>query len=273
MKFTVAAAIAVATISAVDVTTAFAPSSFGTTTATSNIHNINTQLFAATLEKTETPVRTPESPDRVQEVRERFRAASVDAANAKGCSQADTGDEWWRSPLPPSPRKVTAGDPLRVIIAGGGVAGLVAAAACHAKGMKVQIFEQASQYAPYGGPIQIQSNALRALQRINPVIFDELVKAGTVTADRVSGLKIGYDKGVFLNLGKQYKKGDWLVRFDTLQPALDAGLSATVVVDRPVIQQILLNEGVPPDTVRIKSRIANYEELGEGKGIKVRATQ
>ena len=36
---------------------------------------------------------------------------------------------------------------------------------------------------------------LRAIQRINPECFEELVKAGMVTADRVSGLKIGYRKG------------------------------------------------------------------------------
>jgi len=173
------------------------------------------------------PVREPETQDRVKQVRERFRKASEDAAQAKGCAQADTGDEWWRQPLVDRPREVTKDDPLRVVIAGGGVAGLVAAAACHAKGMKVAIFEQASQYAPYGGPIQIQSNALRALERINPTVFEELVKAGTVTADRVSGLKIGYRKGVFLGLGQQYEKGDWLVRFDTLQPALQAGLHPT----------------------------------------------
>jgi hypothetical protein len=83
----------------------------------------------------------------------------VDVTNANGCSQADTGNEWCRPPLPPIPRKVTAEQPLRVIIAGGGVAGLVVAAACHAKGTKVQIFKQASQYAPCGGPIQIQFNA------------------------------------------------------------------------------------------------------------------
>ena len=76
---------------------------------------------------------------------------------------------------------------------------------------------------------------------------------------------------MFLNLGKQYEKGDWLVRFDTLQPALDAGLPATVVVDRPVIQQILLNHGIPDGTVRIKSRIKNYEELGQGEGLQVRS--
>ena len=43
----------------------------------------------------------------------------------------------------------------------------------------------------------------------------------------------------------------------------------TVVVDRPVIQQILLNHGIPEGTVRIKSRISNYEELGDGMGVKV----
>jgi zeaxanthin epoxidase len=224
--------------------------------------------------KMSTVVRIPETPDRVREVRERFRTASQDAAEAKGCSAQQTLNEWWRTPLLLTSstsvgRDVSIKEPLRVVIAGGGVAGLVAAAACHAKGMEVAIFEQASQYAPYGGPIQIQSNALRALQRINPTIYEEIVKAGTVTADRVSGLKIGYRKGVFLGLGQQYEKGDWLVRFDTLQPALQAGLTPTVVVDRPVIQQILLNHGIPEGTVRIQSRIASYEELGPGNGVKI----
>jgi len=240
-------------------------------TPTVNNKNIQTtfrpnQLHAATIEA---PVRKPETPERVQEVRERFRTASIDAANASGCAKDSDGSEWWRTPEDETYRQVTNEKPLRVIITGGGVAGLVTAAACHAKGMKVAIFEQASQYAPYGGPIQIQSNALRALERINPKIFEEIEKAGTITADRVSGLKIGYKKGVFLGLGKQYEKGDWLVRFDTLQPALQAGLAPTRVVDRPVIQQILLNHGIPEGTVRIKSRIRQYEELGEGKGLKV----
>ena len=123
----------------------------------------------------------------------------------------------------------------------------------------------ASSYAPYGGPIQIQSNALRAIQRINPTCYEELVKAGTVTADRVSGLKIGYRKGN--KLAGLYDRGDWLVRFDTIGPALEAGLPATVVVDRPVIQQILVKHGFPEGTVRIKSRIESFEDLGDGKGV------
>lgn len=215
------------------------------------------------------PVRTPETHERVKEVRKRFHSAAIDAANARGCASPDQNDEWWRIPEDKNFRVISKDSPLRVIISGGGVAGLVTAAACHAKGMKVSIFEQASQYAPYGGPIQIQSNALRALERINKDVYHEIIKSGTVTADRVSGLKIGYEKGVFLGLGKRYERGDWLVKFDTLQPALQAGLPATVVVDRPVIQQILLNHGIPDGTVRIKSRIKNYEELAEGKGLKI----
>jgi len=220
-------------------------------------------LSAATLEA---PVRTPENPERVQQVRQRFEQAAQDAANAVGCCQSI--DAVWQQPLPLE-TQISADRPLRVIVAGGGVAGLVTAAACHANGMNVTIFEQASQYAPYGGPIQIQSNALRALQRINPKLFDEITAAGTVTADRVSGLKIGYKKGVWGGLGAAYKKGDWLVRFDTLQPALQAGLAPTVVIDRPVLQQILLTHGIPANTVRIQSRIEDYKETDNGLEIKL----
>lgn len=233
---------------------------------------VDDDILEETWSKTSIVKRIPESKERIQEVRERFRMANEDAANAKGCvgnSNSNATNEWWREPLPTGTRRITKEDPLRVVIAGGGVAGLVSAAACHAKGMKVAIFEQASQYAPYGGPIQIQSNALRALKNINPKVYQEITKAGTITADRVSGLKIGYKKGVFLGLGQQYEKGDWLVRFDTLMPALESGLPPTRVVDRPVIQQILLQHGLPDNTVRIKSRIASYEELGPGQGIRI----
>ena len=197
------------------------------------------------------PKREAESPERTERIRGRMEQAAADAQALKGMlAGGEDASAWWRTNpnTPAGGRAVTSDAPLTVLVAGGGLAGLVSAAACHAKGMKVAIFEQASSYAPYGGPIQIQSNALRAIQRINPTCYEELVKAGTVTADRVSGLKIGYKKGN--KLAGLYDRGDWLVRFDTIGPALEAGLPATVVVDRPVIQQILVKhgfpEGVPP---------------------------
>mmetsp|Transcript_91541 Transcript_91541/g.168127 ORF Transcript_91541/g.168127 Transcript_91541/m.168127 type:complete len:664 (+) Transcript_91541:90-2081(+) len=222
----------------------------------------------ATLAQPTAPKRMHEHHERTERIRGRFAQAQKDAAALKGMLIGEEDEKaWWRTPrdIPEGGRDVTADDPLTVLIAGGGLAGLVTAAACHSKGMKVAIFEQASSYAPYGGPIQIQSNALRAIQRINPEIYDELVAAGTVTADRTSGLKIGYRKGN--KLAGLYDRGDWLVRFDTIGPALEAGLPATVVVDRPVIQQILVKYGFPEGTVRIKSRIEKFEDLGNGRGV------
>jgi len=215
------------------------------------------------------PKRQAESDARTARIRGRAAQAAADAAELRGMLVgADDAAAWWRTDrgVPEGGRAVTADDPLTVLVAGGGLAGLVTAAACHAAGMRVAIFEQASSYAPYGGPIQIQSNALRAIQRISPAVYEELVAAGTVTADRVSGLKIGYRKGN--KLAGLYDAGDWLVRFDTIGPALEAGLPATVVVDRPVIQQILIKYGFPEGTVRIKSRIESYEDLRKGRGVK-----
>lgn len=201
--------------------------------------------------------RVPESSERIWAVRDRAKRATEDALKAAYGS----GDDWWRERREGGTRTVTAEDPLRVVVVGGGLAGLVTAAACHAKGMKVALFEQARSYAPYGGPIQIQSNALRAIKRINPVVFEQIVEAGTVTADRVSGLKIGYRKGN--KLAGIYDSGDWLVRFDTVGPAIEAGLEPTVVIDRPVMQQIFV-DSLPPGTVHIRSRLLSYEEGDDG---------
>ena len=214
------------------------------------------------------PKRVAENEERTHRIRQRAEQAASDAAALRGMLVgAEDETAWWRTQrsTPAGGRAVTKDDPLTVLVAGGGLAGLITASACHALGMKVAIFEQASTYAPYGGPIQIQSNALRAIQRISPTIYEELVAAGTVTADRVSGLKIGYRKGN--KLAGLYDRGDWLVRFDTIGPALEAGLPATVVVDRPVIQQILVKHGFPEGTVRIKSRVESFEDLADGRGV------
>ncbi|EOD35529.1 hypothetical protein EMIHUDRAFT_201674 [Emiliania huxleyi CCMP1516] len=208
------------------------------------------------------PKREAESEERTHRIRSRFEEAAADAQALRGMLIGEEdATAWWRTPrdVAPGGREVTKDDPLTVLVAGGGLgglAGLITAAACHAKGMKVALFEQASSYAP--------RMRLRAIERISPECFQELVAAGTVTADRVSGLKIGYKKGN--KLAGLYDRGDWLVRFDTIGPALEAGLPATVVIDRPVIQQILVKHGFPDGTVRIKSRVESFEDLGDGRG-------
>ena len=85
--------------------------------------------------------------------------AAADAQALRGMLVGEEDEKaWWRTPreVPTGGRPVSKDDPLTVLVAGGGLAGLVTAAACHAAGMRVALFEQASSYAPYGGPIQNQ---------------------------------------------------------------------------------------------------------------------
>eukprot|EP00961_Rhodomonas_salina_P009677 130769-Rhodomonas_salina.1 len=49
---------------------------------------------------------------------------------------------------------VTAEDPLKVIVAGGGVGGLFLAKALQKQGIKVTILEKTGKFARFGGPIQ-----------------------------------------------------------------------------------------------------------------------
>lgn len=57
-----------------------------------------------------------------------------------------------------------ATDPLRVLVAGGGIGGLSAALCVARAGHKVQVFEKAPQFAEVGAGIQLGPNATRILQ-------------------------------------------------------------------------------------------------------------
>ena len=95
------------------------------------------------------PKREAESDERTERIRSRFEQAASDARELRGMLVGEEDSKaWWRTPNGVAGgRAVTKEDPLRVIIAGGGLAGLISAAACHAKGMKVAIFEQ-GEYRP-----------------------------------------------------------------------------------------------------------------------------
>lgn len=84
---------------------------------------------------------------------------------------------------------------LRVLIAGGGIGGLVLALAAKRKGFEVLVFEKDLSAirgeGQYRGPIQIQSNALAALEAIDLDVADEVLRVGCVTGDRINGLVDG----------------------------------------------------------------------------------
>lgn len=84
---------------------------------------------------------------------------------------------------------------LRILIAGGGIGGLVFALAAKRKGFDVLVFEKDVSAirgeGQYRGPIQIQSNALAALEAIDMDVAEEVMGAGCITGDRINGLVDG----------------------------------------------------------------------------------
>ena len=114
-----------------------------------------------------------------------------------------------------------------VCIAGGGIGGLFTAVTLRRQGFDVTVFERTSEYRPFGGPIQIASNGLDAVGRIDPDLLKDILAAATCIGDRKNGLKDG-------------KSNEWFATFDLKSPAEKRGQHPSVVIDRPVLQELLL---------------------------------
>lgn len=121
-------------------------------------------------------------------------------------------------------------DKSRVVIAGGGIGGLVLAVGLLKQGLSVKVLERdltaIRGEGKYRGPIQVQSNALAALQALDEQVAEEVLLRGCITGDRVNGLCDGVS-------------GEWYCKFDTFHPAVDKGLPVTRVISRQILQEIL----------------------------------
>ncbi|KAG0480113.1 hypothetical protein HPP92_010971 [Vanilla planifolia] len=141
---------------------------------------------------------------------------------------------------------------LRVLIAGGGIGGLVFALAAKRKGFDVMVFEKDMSAirgeGQYRGPIQIQSNALAALESIDPLVAEEVMETGCVTGDRINGLVDGVS-------------GTWYIKFDTFTPAAERGLPITRVISRMSLQEILA-KAVGDDVIVNDSNVVDFVDDG-----------
>lgn len=142
---------------------------------------------------------------------------------------------------------------MTILIAGGGIGGLVLALTAKKKGFKVIVFEKDLSAirgeGQYRGPIQIQSNALAALEAIDMDVADEVMKAGCVTGDRINGLVDGMS-------------GNWYIKFDTFTPAAERGLPVTRVISRIKLQQILAS-AVGEDVILNASNVVDFKDEGD----------
>ncbi|MEW5315554.1 MAG: hypothetical protein WDW38_006974 [Sanguina aurantia] len=146
---------------------------------------------------------------------------------------------------------------LRVLVAGAGIGGLVLAVSLLKQGFDVQMFERdvtaIRGEGKYRGPIQVQSNALAALEAIDQDVADQVLDEGCITGDRINGLCDGVT-------------GDWYVKFDTFHPAVDKGLPVTRVISRILLQEILSDAVTKyggPQTIAQSSHVVNFEEYDD----------
>lgn len=84
---------------------------------------------------------------------------------------------------------------LSVLIAGGGIGGLVLALAAKHRGYEVKVFEKdlsaVRGEGRHRGPIQLLSSALAVLEAIDQSVANQIMDAGCVTGNRTNGLADG----------------------------------------------------------------------------------
>jgi hypothetical protein len=162
------------------------------------------------------------------------------------------------------------GRPLKVIIAGGGVGGLTTALCMLKKGFQVRVYEKTAAFARFGGPIQFASNALSVLKEIDDTLFTRVMDKFTFTGTRTCGIKDGLRAdGSFRMtqdsidyLFNKEAPADWFVKFPLKQCADLFGLPYTGVIDRPDLQEILIEEckKLDPDFIRNGNPVVSYQQ-------------
>jgi len=165
--------------------------------------------------------------------------------------------------------------PLKVVIAGGGVGGLTAALSMLKEGFDVTLYEKTANFARFGGPIQFASNALSTLKAIDERLFDRVMEAFTFTGTRRCGIKDGMRADGNFRMTQVADPrylvdpsipADWYLDFPLKACADFFKLPYTGVIDRPDLQEILLDEcqKLKPDFLRNGSPVEGYSLTPSG---------
>ncbi len=140
---------------------------------------------------------------------------------------------------------------LKIAVAGGGVGGVFAAYALQKKGFDVTIFEKASKFSRFGGPIQLASNALSCVNSLSPELFEQIMGRFTFTGTRKCGIKDGI-------------RNKWYSVFEAITNLAEWNdLPYTGVIDRPDLQEILLNN-MNENSVLNQMGVSEYIQQDDG---------
>jgi zeaxanthin epoxidase len=206
-------------------------------------------------------------------------STSVTASSSTSLSMSDSEVEEIVASYEKLSLPARDGRPLKVAIAGGGVGGLTTALCMLKKGFDVTVYEKTAAFARFGGPIQFASNALSVLKAIDETLFDRVMEKFTFTGTRACGIKDGLRAdGNFRMTGDSLDylvnpdaPADWFVKFPLKECADLYGLPYTGVVDRPDLQEILIDEcrKINPDFIQNGNPVESYVSHGKGKGVSV----
>jgi len=141
--------------------------------------------------------------------------------------------------------------PMKIAVAGGGVGGVFLGYALQRRGFDVTVFEKASKFSRFGGPIQLASNALSCVNDLDPQLFEKIMGRFTFTGTRKCGIKDGI-------------RNSWYSVFEAIKNLAEWNtLPYTGVIDRPDLQEVLLGS-MAEGTVKNSMAITSYEEQADG---------
>mmetsp|Transcript_7643 Transcript_7643/g.15972 ORF Transcript_7643/g.15972 Transcript_7643/m.15972 type:complete len:623 (+) Transcript_7643:55-1923(+) len=143
-----------------------------------------------------------------------------------------------------------AAPPLHVIIAGGGLGGLLAANALSRKGAKVTVLEKTNTFKKFGGPIQLAPNALAALYAVDTALFERVMEDFVVIGTRTCGMKDGL-------------RTEWYTKLTTIRTVSEEyDLPYSGVVSRDCLQSALLEALKDTDVdIQYDSRVVGYKHM------------
>jgi len=146
------------------------------------------------------------------------------------------------------------------------------------RGFDVTVYEKTDKFARFGGPIQFASNALSTLKAIDERLFQRVMEKFTFTATRRCGIKDGLRSDGTFRMTEVFDPtyafdstvpADWFVSFPLKQCADFFNLPYTGVINRPDLQDILLDEcrQLKPDFIENGRAVVGY--VNHEKGVTV----
>jgi 2-polyprenyl-6-methoxyphenol hydroxylase-like FAD-dependent oxidoreductase len=127
----------------------------------------------------------------------------------------------------------------RILIVGGGIAGLTLGAALHQRSFSAELIERSASWEAIGAGIAVQANGLRALDALGLASLVE--RAGTVLS----------------RWGFCDQQGELLCEIDL--EALWKGVGPCIGIERPKLQQVLL-AGAAPIPMRLGTSIISLTQ-------------